>query len=617
MTGGYAGRFLDVDLTTGRIDVIRFDDDVLAKYVGGRGLAAKVLWDRLGEKWEKIDPLGPENIFVAFTGPLTGFYPGARICVSGKSPQSCGIIGSTSSGEFPSELKCCGYDGVIVSGKAEKPVYIEIIDEHVEIKGAEEIWGKDGEETVLWLVKRTRDAAKKMKPGFGEIRDPGMIYLGPAGENLVRTASVMQKWTHSCGYGGYGAVMGSKNLKAIVAKGFKPLPEVADMKRMLKLRDQVINKLLTYDSMRRWGTGSGGYWVGVELSSEPVRNWQEEWHDERSFGVPSFDFRFWVKRYWSDFGCPMTCMKLAVIKSGRFKGDITDMPDYEMQAYLGTNLGIFTAEGAVHLSALCDNLGLCGIQTGNVLGFAAELYQRGILTAEELGLELKWGDVDAFDALIRKIVKREGIGDILAEGTYRAARKLSEIKGVDLTKYAVQVKGVALGAHGTRSSLDFQPIAYAVNVQCGDHTSAVYDACSDMDMVFADSAVLCSINGWRVGYELVWEFARAVTGWSTTRDEWNTRLSRRIMHIQRAALLLAGPDVKWDPNRDDDNPPRFYEPLPSGPYKGEATDRAEVEERKRQFYEAMGWDERGIPKSSVLRELGLESVDRALEKLRI
>jgi len=323
-----------------------------------------------------------------------------------------------------------------------------------------------------------------------------------------------------------------------------------------------------------------------------------------------------VKRYWSDFGCPMTCMKIAVIKTGPFKGDITDMPDYEMQAYLGPNLGIFNAEDTTHLSALCDNLGLCGIQTGNVLGFAAELYQRGILTKEDLGFDLKWGDVKAFTRLLELIVKREGIGDILAEGTYRAARKLSEIKGKDLMPYAIQVKGVALGAHGTRSGLDFKPIAYACNVQSGDHTSAVYDAYKDMDMVFADSAVFCSINGWRIGYETVWEFARAVTGWSTTRDEWNKVLARRIMHIQRAALLLGGPDAKWDPAKDDDNPPRFYEPLPSGPHKGKTTDRKEFESLKKQFYEAIGWDENGIPKSEVLRELGLESVDRALEKIR-
>lgn len=616
MTGGYAGKFLDIDLTTGSIKEVKFDDDDLRKYSGGRGLAAKVLWDRLGDRWEEIDPLGPENIFTAFTGPLTGFYPGARVCVSGKSPQSNGIIGSTSSGEFPSELKCSGYDGVIVTGKTDKPVYILITDDHAEIKSAEEIWGKAGEETVLWLVKEAREEVGKVRSRFGKIRDPGIIYIGPAGENLVRTASVMQKWTHACGYGGYGAVMGSKNLKAIVAKGFKPLPEVADMKKMLEVRERIINLLLTFDSMRRWGTGYGGYHVGAKLSSEPIRNWQEEWHDERSYGVQRFDFRYWIKRYWSDFGCPMTCMKVAVIKTGPFKGDITDMPDYEMQAYLGPNLGIFTAEGGMHLSALCDNLGLCGIQTGNVLGFAAELYQRGILTKEDLGLELKWGDAEAFTKLTEKIVKREGIGDILAEGTYRAARKLSEIKGLDLMPYAIQVKGVALGAHGTRSGLDFQPIAYACNVQSGDHTSSVYDAYKDMDMVFADSAVFCSINGWRVGYETVWEFARAVTGWSTTRDEWNKILSRRIMHIQRATLLLGGPDVKWDPAKDDDNPSRFYEPLPSGPHKGEATDRSEVERLKKQFYEAIGWDENGIPKSEVLRELGLESVDKALERLR-
>ncbi len=614
--GGYAGKFLEVDLDREKIRDVNFDEETLRNYVGGRGLSAKILWDRLGSKWESVDPLGPENIFLAMVGPLTGFYPGARVCVSGKSPQSNGIIGSTTSGEFPSELKCSGYDGVIVTGRAKSPVYILVTDDTGEIREASHIWGKNGRETLLTINREVRSELSKRKPSFGKIREPGSIYIGPAGENMVRMACVMQKGSHAGGYGGYGAVMGSKNLKAIVAKGFKPLPEVADMKKMLELRRQVIDKLLTYDSMRRWGTGEGGYSVGAKYSSEPIRNWQEEWHDERSIGVPDFDVRYWVKRYWSDFGCPLTCMKLAVIKTGPYKGDITDMPDYEMQAYLGPNLGIFKAEGVTHLSALCDSLGVCGIQGGNILGFTAELYQRGILTKKDLGLELNWGDSEAFTELLYKIVRREGIGDVLAEGTYRAARRITEIKGVNVMPYAVQVKGVALGAHGTRSGLDFQPIAYACNVQSGDHTSETKDAYDDMNMVFADSAVFCSMNGWRVGYDLVWEFTRAVTGWSTTRHEWNTIHARRIMHIQRAALLLGGPDAYWNPEVDDDNPPRFYEPLPSGPYAGRTTDREEVERMKKKFYEVIGWDEKGIPKSEVLKELGLESVDRALEKLR-
>jgi len=612
MSRGYAGKLLEVDLSSGDVRDIVLDEEILKNYIGGRGLAVKILWDRLGQRWETVDPLGPENIFLALTGPLTGIYPGDRTCISGKSPQSNGIIGSTVGGSFGSELKCAGYDGVIVTGKAEKPVYILITDDNAEIRSAEHIWGKEGPETIRILTKETRELLEKRNPNVGKIREPAIIYCGPAGENRVRTAAVMQKISHAAGYGGYGAVMGSKNLKAIVVKGRKPLPDVVSPETVKILLREVEKRLFKRDRIRRWGTGYSGYTTGAWASSEPVRNWQEEWHNEKSFGGPKFDFRYWVKRYWSDFNCPVGCMKIAVIKTGPYKGTVTDNPDYEMQAYLGPNLGIFDPGKCIYLSALMDYLGLSGINGGNTLGFAAELYERGILTKEDLGFELRWGDVEAFEKLARMIVKREGIGDILAEGTYRAALKISEMKGVDVTKYAVHVKGVEVGAHGTRSGLDYHPIAYACSPQCGDHTSSVRDAYEDTIIVFEDSAVICSI----CSDDLMWDFYRAITGWNLTKDEWGRVLARRILHIQRAVLLLGGPDIFWDPEKHDDNPPRFYEPLPSGPYKGKTTDRKVFEEQKKQYYEAIGWDERGIPKSEVLKKLGLEDVDKALEKLR-
>ena len=614
MPRGYAGKFLDVDLSSEKIKDTTFDDKILKYYVGGRGLAAKILWDRLGEKWDTIDPLGPENLFLALTGPLTAIYPGARVCISGKSPQCNGIIGSTTSGEFPLELKCAGYDGVIVSGKAKGPVYILITDVKAEIMDAKHIWGKEAPETIKILTKEVRGILQKRAPNVGKWKEPALIYCGPAGENIVRTAAVMQKISHAAGFGGYGAVMGSKNLKAIVAKGRKPLPDVSSpgaVKLLWRELDRrVMRRDRTWPSL--WGTGYGGYAVGARSSSEPVRNWQEEWHDEKSFGGPKFDFRYWVKRYWSDFNCSACCMKLAVIRTGPYKGTFTDNPDYELQAYLGPNLGIFDPGECIYMSALIDYLGFSGINGPNTLAFAAELYQRGILTKEDLGFELDWGNVEAFEALARKIVRREGIGDVLAEGTYRAALKISEMKGVDVTKYAVHVKGVEIGAHGSRSGQDVRPIFYACSPQCGDHTSGVYDAYDDMGMVFLDSAVVCSF----VSDELIWDFYRAVTGWGTTKEQWNRTLGHRIIHIQRAALLLGGPDIVWNPAVHDDNPPRYYEPLPSGPYKGQTTNKEEVNRRRKEYYEAIGWDERGIPRSEVLKKLGLEDVDRVLSRLR-
>jgi aldehyde:ferredoxin oxidoreductase len=620
MVGGYAGKFLDIDLSTGHIGKTRFSESVLRQYIGGRGLASRILWDRLGTDWFNVDPLGPDNLLLVLTGPLTGYFHGARICVSGKSPQSNGIIGSTVAGEFPIELKCSGWDGIIVTGKAEKPVYLLITDDEVEVRDAVHLWGLDGKETLKKVTAEVQRDLNKTYAHLGLQKEPALLYIGPAGENGVRVAAVEQKWSHAAGYGGYGAVMGSKNLKAIVAKGTGPLPSVAHPEKVKQLIAETDQLAYTLDRLRRWGTGYAGYEVGADRSAEPIRNWQEEWHDDNAMGGDRFDLRYWVKRYWGDYGCALTCMKLAVIRSGSRKGAITDNPDYELEAYLGPNLGIYDAGDVIYMSSLIEDLGFSGINGGNVLAFATELFQRGILNKDDLdGLELEWGNVEALSEAARRIAYRKGLYfDVLAEGTYRAAVKITEMKGVNVMPYAIHVKGVEIGAHGTRSGKDYtKNISYACSVQGGDHTSVAKDAYDDMDVVFQDSAVYCNVITWgsEIG-DLSWRFLHAVTNWNITETEWKTKLGHRIVHIQRAAELLGGPDVTWNPQKDDDNPERFYEPLPSGPYKGITTDRREVQRRKKEYYEIIGWDETGIPTSAILQELGLPKVDHALDHLR-
>lgn len=619
---GYAGKFLEVDLSNGNSKNITIDEAWLKDYIGGRGLAAKILCDRLIHKWQEVDPLGSDNILLFLPGPFVGFYPGGRVCVSGKSPQSNGVVGSTVGGEFGIELRCAGYDGIIVCGQAEKPVYLFIKDSDVEIRDASRLWGKDTKETNALLNKECRALLKERYPSYGEWKEPATLCIGPAGENKVRTAVVTAKWTHAAGYGGYGAVMGSKKLKAVAVKGIGPLPEVADLEK-IKQMINLVNKIAYGNVMwRRWGTGGGGYNFGAKTSSEPVRNWQEEWHDERSYGVDQFENRFWVKHAWSDFGCPTNCMKIAVVKSGKFKGAITDNPDYELQAYLGPNLGIFDPEENVHLSSLVNDLGLCGIQTGNVMGFAAELFQRGILSKNDLdGIELRWGDAEAFAALAKKIAAREGIGDLLAEGTYRAALKIGKMKQKDLLKYAVQSKGIGIGAHGIRSGMDFSnEIGFACSVQGGDHSSMtnlpLEGYGSEIWEVFYDSAIMCKFTCFGFPENSRFELYRAITGLNLTRNEWARNGGLKALQIQRALLLLGGPDVTWNPKVDDDNPSRFYEPLPSGPCKGKAADKTSVREGVQKYYEEAGWDANGIPKSEALVGLGLGEVDKALKKLR-
>ncbi len=620
---GYAGKFLDINLSHEKITEIRFDESTLRSYIGGRGLAARILWDRLGERWESVDPFAPENVLTILPGPLTGFFPGGRVCVSGKSPQSNGMVGSTVGGEFGIDLRCAGCDGIIITGKASRPSYIAIYENQVSIKDARHIWGKTGKHTLKILTEEGRRDVKANFPEYGELKEPSALYIGPAGENQTRIAAVMAKWTHGAGYGGYGGVMGSKNLKAVLAKGLGPLPEVENIERVSELIKQADKECYKSHSFRRWGTGGGGYQFAAKTSSEPVRNWQDEWHDERSYAVDKFEQRLWVKRYWADYGCPTSCLKIATPKTGEFKGAITDNPDYELQAFLGPNLGIFKPEDNVYLASLIDDLGLCGIQSGNALGFIGELYQRKILDQEDLGgIQPEWGNTKAFAEIARKIAERVGIGNVLAEGSYRAALELGKKKGIILTDYAIHEKGMAIGAHGIRSGRDFtSDISYACNVQAGDHTSVAStpkeDEYPELDGVLNDSGVYCNFNTFSVSTGLIWEFFEAVTGWQTLRQEWYETGGLRILQIQRAMLLLGGPDLKWKANQDDKNPTRFYEPLSSGPYKGRAVKKQSFEESKQEYYEAVGWDKNGLPKVETLRDLGLHDVEIRLRKAQI
>ncbi len=299
--GGYAGKWLEVDLSKEKIEEVEYGEKTLQQYFGGRGLAVKVLWDKVGEKWEELDPLSPENPLTVFTGPMTGFYPGSRICISGKSPISLGTVGSTAATELANELKSAGYDGITFLGKAESPVYLLVTDEGAEIRDASHLWGLDGEKTLIKLNKEVREELQRRKPNVGLWREPGTIYIGPAAENLVRNSAVMTKICHAAGYGGYGSLMGSKNLKAVAVKGRGRLPPVDAPEAVKLLWRKVHQILIGRTQFRRHGTGYSGYGVGADTSSEPIRNWQEEWHNAESYGGPRFEDRYWVKKKWADF----------------------------------------------------------------------------------------------------------------------------------------------------------------------------------------------------------------------------------------------------------------------------------------------------------------------------
>ena len=612
---GIHGKYLEIDLSSERSREVKLPLRIFRMFIGGRGLATYILWKELGSKWEKVDPLGPENLLIVMTGPMTGYYPGIKLTISGKSPQSNGVVGSAISSEVAVELKAAGYDGIVIRGTAKDPVYIYIEDDKVEIRSAEKLWGRRG----LEFLKALKDELRS-EPRWGLEPPPPALYIGPAGENKVRTAAVMSKLAHAAGYGGYGAVMGSKKLKAIVVKGNGPLPRAAKPDKLEELKNNVMEKILKQKGFRQWGTTQGIWSVGYVTSSEPIKNWQEEWHDKLEVSHIVFEESYWIKNPWADWGCPLACMKVSRAVIGD-KEYFTDGPDYEMGAYLGPNLGIFNAKEIVALSALADELGLCGIQTGNVMAFAIELFERGILTVDDVGYELRWGDFNCARKLIEDIAYRRGIGDLLAEGTYRAALKIKELKGVDVLRYAVQVKGIAVGAHGIRSKKDYpQPIAYAASVQGGDHTSVAglpkNSRESEAWRVFFDSAVVCSFTGFAADEKTMVEYLNAVTGWTITLEELYNEIGPRILSLQRILLLLGGPDVYWDPRVHDDNPPRFYEPLPTGPHKGSTIQREEVVKKLREYYAELGWDEYGIPREDTLKKLGLTDAIPLVNKIK-
>jgi len=617
---GFTGKLVEVDLTSEKVRVTGLRKELYRKFLGGRGLGAWLLWERLGEHWESVDPFSPENPLIVITGPLTGYIAGVRLAITGKSPQSGGVVGSTIASEVGLELKTSGYDGIIVTGKAKDPVYIFINDDKIEIRDASKLWGKTGREVHKLLMREVLHDLRKT-PIFGEPKEPAILYIGPAGENKVKLAAVEGKYAHAAAYGSYGAVMGSKNLKAIVVKGTGPLPPVYDPPKLKELIYKAIELIPRKAArLRLWGTGQAPWRYGRDLSSIPVRNWQEEYWEKDTYSQYDLEVFNWVKRYWADYGCPLCCMRVTVL---HHNGEvvITDTPDYELLAYEGSNLGIYDVRDIAYLIWLGEELGFDMINAGNILGFVAELYERGILTKEDIGFEVRWGDVKAFAKLLKMMAYREGIGAILAEGIYRAAKKISEMKGVDVMKYAVQAKGIAIGAHGVRSGLDYPSLAYVTSTQGGDHQSVAMlplDAPPIVNEVWAslaDSAVICQFNTLG-GFDIIFDALRAVTGWNITKEEWVNEMARRILTLQRVLLLLGGPDVYWDPRVHDDNPPRFYEPLPSGPKKGQAPTKEEIERLKKEYYKAMGWDDYGVPLPETLKQLGLVGVEKAIERIR-
>jgi aldehyde:ferredoxin oxidoreductase len=589
---GYKGQLLEIDLTAKTVKTVDLDPKLARDYLGGRAMGGKMLMDAYGADWAKMDPLSPEALLLVLAGPAVNFISCKTNFVF-KSPQSGGIIGAQGSGDFIHELRFSGYDGIIIKGKAAAPTYLTIFDDKVEFRDASKMWGKEIPAAHQMIVDEHGDRTSQ-------------YYIGPAGENLVKYAAAITEWYRAAARGGPGAVMGSKNLKAIVCRGTGPAPEVADMKKLLELMTWGRKNLpIVRRSTVEYGTTSGVFSTGNARSSEPVRNWQSEWHDNTAITGEMFAANQWIRRYWADYGCVVACSKLGRVKYGKRAGQIAELPDYESGALEGTNFGIFDIDEMAVSTVRPDDLGFDLISIGNVCGFACEAQEKGILTAADLGgVQLKWGDTDGFMKLMDLIAYRKGeIPTLLGEGLEPAVKKIG--KGSEA--FAMVTKGIEWGAHGNRSGKDGTFIGYAVAAQGGDHCSRVTP--TGEAAIFGDSSGLCNFSGLNQDQQLEW--LQAITGFGVTRDELSKVMVPRWTTMMRVSLLMAG----WT-SKDDVNPPRAYTPLPEGPFKGAKVDRAVEDKMKQEFYAALGWDRQGVPTTATLQAMGFAAFESALAPLR-
>lgn len=615
MSYGYAGKILEADLTSQKTQEVSTESYFdIKSFIGGKGLGALALWKELKPH---TDPFSPENILVFSTGPLTGTpCPSVRMCIVTKSPLTHTFCDSHVGGHLGPEIKFAGFDAIIVRGESESPVYLWVNNEEVEICDAKHLWGQDTFQTEEKIRTERKDLTIRV------------ACIGPAGEHLVKFALINTERYRQAGRGGVGAVMGSKNLKALAVKGsgqirfqnLEAFTQVAEEAREAVLENKTIR------ARRRWGTTRS-----VLYSSDqdlfPTRNFSEAiFEGAENLSAEVFEKLFWVK-HKACYGCPVNCGKLGVVRSGSYAGTVVEGAEYETAALLGANCGISNHEAIVYANMLCDKLGLDTISTGNVIAFAMECYEKGILTPKETdGLQLNFGNEEALTRVIPKIAKREGVGNLLADGVKRLSEKLGE----KTRDFAMHVKGLELPGWGVRAAPGMG-LAYATADRGGCHMRAwtisheVSGVAPDGTTIdrysierraeivkaqhdyFAacDSLVACQFVKDIVGKERYVQMLSAATGMKMTVDEF-VRVGERTWNLVRMFNVREGFTRK-----DDTLPKRILtEPLPSGIAKGQRLTRAQLSQMLDGYYKLRGWNiQTGIPGREKLRELELDFVN--------
>ena len=608
MTESY-GRRLSLDLSTGEITKGKIEEDITRKFIGGKGFAAKVLYDELKPG---TNPLSPNNILVMVTGPLGGTSAPAfaKTAFATKSPLTGIFIDSYVGGNLGPEIRFAGYDLMTVRGKAEKPVCVYINDEEVKIEDASDLWGKD--------VVETEEA---LKDRFGE--KARIASIGPAGENLISHACVCHQIYRQAGRGGIGAVMGSKNLKAIVVKGTDKV-KVADESRFREAvraaNENIRNNKLIQEGLSKYGTlimVPGAQAMGIGTVKNYSRGVMEEEVAERLSG-PAIEARYKPK-HLSCFRCPIACEKLVRITGGKW-GQFTAETEFETLMLLGPNIGITDYETIAYLSLLCDRMGMDTIQTGNAMSFVMECYEKGLIsTRDTQGLEPNFGNEQTAIEMVTEIAYRKGFGKLLAQGTKAMADKI----GHDSEKFAMHVKGLAFPAAWDVRGCQGHGFSFAVSDRGACHLSSDVDFIEQSgapgvpyrftlegkpkivkdteDLATARETLISCIFNF-LPPEIHLKLLNTTLGTDISMDGF-LLVGERIEQLIRAFNVREGNVSR----KDDVLPGRvFEEPMPEGPSEGQKISRENFEEAIDIYYELRGWNKDGVPTKKKLEDLGLE-----------
>ena len=606
---GWMSKILQVDLTTETCTVEPLDSIVIKNYIGGRGLGIYYLNQKVDPK---IDPLSPDNILVMATGPLTGTGAptGARYMVMTKSPLTGAITCSNSGGLFPTELKRAGFDAIIISGRAEAPVYLWIDQGNADIREADHLWGKNTHETTDALLAETDAKAK-------------VACIGPAGEKGVLFASIINDKHRAAGRSGVGAVMGSKNLKAVVVKGKGRIP-LADPDRFKDVNKKILDIFKEGIKETPLGLTVNGT-AGVVVATQnfgvlPTKNWQQGTFDgwEKIQGE-ELSKRFLIKNS-ACYGCPIGCGRKTRVDVPEFAGE-GEGPEYETIYAMGSNCMVDDLAAITKANYICNELGMDTITMGATIACAMELVERGYLSEDQVGHTLKWGDADALVELTRLTGNREGFGDLLAEGSYRLADRYGHPELAPVSKKqefpgyeprGSQAMGLAYatspigGSHmrGDPAYFELFGVPKPMDPHQWEGKAKVTKAYQDLSAII-DSAGLCIFFAVRnlaakdlgVAPVGILEYLNAATGADYTLKEL-MEAGQRIINAERMFLTRAG-----FARKDDSLPKRLTEePAPTGPAKGMV---CHLEEMLEEYYQVQGWTEDGIPGDEVLGRLGL------------